>query len=118
MCRLVSARTWPPSERYEPLDASELATRLATAPGDVELVELLAKGQECKRLLQLLALAKKSSAEHVSVLTRVQRAAPAALRTVLRDPSAITGLGHDVGAGGGGCCGRRRSIGFCAGRSP
>ncbi|MBO0879500.1 MAG: hypothetical protein J2P17_03835 [Mycobacterium sp.] len=53
------------------MDASDLATRLAAAPGDVELVELLTKGQESKRLLQLLALAKRSSTDQVSVLIRV-----------------------------------------------
>jgi HEXXH motif-containing protein len=79
------------------LDANDLAVRLAAAPGDVELIELLAKGQEHKRLLQLLALAKKPSPDQVSVLTRVQAAAPGALRTVLGEPSAITGPSHDTG---------------------
>ncbi|WP_158675713.1 aKG-HExxH-type peptide beta-hydroxylase [Nocardia stercoris] len=79
------------------MDVETLVARLATAPEDVDLVELLGRAQAGKRLAQLAMLAKKQSAEYFSLLSRVQATAPAALRTLLLEPGIVTAARRDTG---------------------
>ncbi|WP_330253181.1 HEXXH motif-containing putative peptide modification protein [Nocardia sp. NBC_00565] len=79
------------------MDVENLVVRLATAPDDVDLVQLLAKAQLGKHLVQIAALAKRQSRANLTLLTEVQSTAPQVFRGLLLDPGIVAGARRDTG---------------------
>ncbi|MCX4092189.1 aKG-HExxH-type peptide beta-hydroxylase [Nocardia sp. alder85J] len=80
------------------MDIDDLVARLATAPGDAALAELLAEDQARRRLDRVTALVRRHSAAQAEALGRAWAAAPDALRRLLLDPGVVDAARRDPGA--------------------
>ncbi|WP_405136695.1 aKG-HExxH-type peptide beta-hydroxylase [Nocardia sp. NBC_01388] len=79
------------------MELTDLLVRMATAPGDSDLVRLLAKAQIGKRMAQIAALLQQQDSSHLTLLARTQSSAPQQFRRLLSDPGIVTGARRDIG---------------------